>query len=116
MENAVSIGVVGGSPLLVLTAILFLPRAVWDSETGRYRGYFNRSVIQVMAAIAAFFGFVAIQMEKSGPDSAAYVLAQSFIALTLSRVYVELVHHHKYGIWLHKQYHKLTDHDDPAES
>ncbi len=114
MENAFSIGVVVGSPLGALVATTFLPKAVWDSKSGCYRGYFNKSVIRIMAVVVIFFGFVAIQMDKSGPDFATYLLAQSFIILGLSRIAVELYHHHKYGIWLHKQYHKLTDHDEPG--
>ncbi|MCY4017453.1 MAG: hypothetical protein OXE80_01430 [Gammaproteobacteria bacterium] len=114
MENAFSIGVVVGSPLLALVATTFLPKAVWNSNSGLYRGYVNKSVVSIMAVVVIFFGFVAIQTNRPGPDAVAYVLATMFLALGLSRLAVELYHHHKFGIWLHKQYHKLTDHDEPG--
>jgi len=113
MENAFSIGVVVGAPLMALVTTTFLPQAVWDSKSGRYRGYANKSVVTIMAVVVMFFGFVAIQKDKPGPDVAVYVMAQMFLALSLSRLAVELYHHNKYGIWLHKQYHKVTDHDEP---
>ena len=109
MDEAVSFGVMVGSPLLAVVATVFLPRAVWDSDTGRYRGYVNKRAALAMLVVVVFFAYVAIQMEKPGPDAMAYVLAQLFLALGLSRLYVELSHKKKHGVWLHRLYHKMTE-------
>ena len=109
MDEAVSFGVMVGSPLLAVVSTVYLPRAVWDSDTGCYRGYFNKRAARVMLVVVVFFAYVAIRMEKPGPDAIAYVLAQLFLALGLSRLYVELSHKKKYGEWLHRLYHKMTE-------
>ena len=116
MDSAETLGVVVGSILMALAAGFWLPKAAWDLETGRYRGYFNKNAILVSLLIVVFFGYVAFRMEKPGPEAGAYVLAQLFIVLALSRICVELSHKSKFGIWLHRRYHKMTDHEDPREA
>ena len=113
MENAETLGVVVGSTLMALASGFWLPKAAWDSETGRYVGYFNKNAMLISLLIVVFFGYVAFRMEKPGPDAFAFVLCQLFIVLALSRICVELTHKIKFGIWLHRRYHKMTDHDDP---
>ena len=59
MENAETLGVVVGPTLMALVSGFWLPKAAWDSETGRYRGYFNKNAILISLLIVVFFGYVA---------------------------------------------------------
>ena len=116
MEGVSSLGVVIGSPLMALIGTVFLPSAVWDSETGRYYGYFNKKALQILLFVTLLAGFITIQQGNPGPDVAADVGFYLFIAIVVSRLTVEFSHRHKHKVWLHHQYHKLTDHDDPREA
>ena len=112
MEEAFSMGVVLGSPVMALIATVFLPAAIWDSETGRYRGYFNKKAVGQLLFVVFFSGFLSIRQGESGPEVLSGVGLYLCLAIVVSRLCVELSHHHKYKVWLHRQYHKLTDHQD----
>ncbi len=116
MEGAFSVGVTLGSPIMALIATVFLPAAVWDSESGRYRGYFNKKAAGILLFVVFFSGFLAIQEGESGPEVLSSVGLYLSLAIVMSRVFVEYSHHYKYKVWLHRQYHKLTGHEDPREA
>lgn len=113
MEGAFSEGVVLGSPIMALIATVFLPAAVWDSESGRYQGYFNKRALGHLLFVVCLAVFLAIRRGESGPETVSTVGLYLSLAIILSRLCVELSHHHKYKVWLHRQYHKLTGHEDP---
>ncbi len=113
MEDAFSVSVTLGSPVLALITMLYLPEAIWDSETGRYRGYFNRKAVGILLFVLVFFGFLAAWEGRTGPEIVGSVGLRLFLVIISARLIVEYSHHYKYKIWLHRQYHKLTDHDDP---
>ena len=58
-------------------------------------------------------GVLGIRKGESGPEVLSTVGLYLSLAIIISRIAVEYSHHHKYQIWLHRQYHKLTDHDAP---
>ena len=116
MEEAFSEGVVLGSPIMALIATVFLPAAVWDSKTGCYRGYFNKQALCHLLFVVVFAGFLSIRQGESGPELLSSVGLYLSIAIIFSRLSVEFSHHHKYKVWLHRRYHKMTDHEDPREA
>ena len=116
MEGAFFDGVVLGSPVMALIATIFLPATVWDSETGCYRGYFNKQALGHLLFVVIFSSFLSIRQGESGPEILSSVGLYLSVAIIISRLSVEFAHHHKYKVWLHRQYHKLTDHDDPREA
>ncbi len=116
MEEAFTESVVLGSPMIAVIATVFLPAAVWDADSGRYRGYFNKRALGHLLFVVFFFAILSIREGKSGPEIVTTVGFFLFLAIIISRVGVELSHHHKHKVWLHRQYHKLTDHEDPREA
>ena len=116
MEEAVFREVAVGSTMIVLISVMMLPMAIWDSQTGRYYGYLNWKASGVLLFTAVFFGS---RTYSAGGDAwqifgeISFYLGQAVIG---SRIFVEFSHYHKYKVWLHRQYHKLTDHEDPREA
>lgn len=112
MEEAVFEQVAVGSTMIVLISVMMLPMAIWDSQTGRYYGYLNWKAAGVLLFTAVFFGFRAY---SAGEDAwlifgdICFYLSQAVIG---SRIFVEYSHHHMHKVWLHRQYHKLTGHQD----
>lgn len=102
-----------GSTMIVIISVFLLPISIWNSETGRYKGFFNLKAVGVMLFTAVYF---AVHSYKQGnpPDIVmADIFGYLFLAVSGARIMVEFTHHYKYKVWLHRQYHKLTDHDDP---
>ena len=116
MEQAFSMGVILGSPLMAIIATVSLPASTWDSGSGRYRGYFNKQALGNLLFVVFFYGFLAVQEGKTGPETLSDVGFYLSVAIIVSRLCVEFSHHHKHRAWLHRQYHKLTGHDDPRET
>ena len=102
--------------LIVMTSINFLPAVVWDMKTGRYSGYFGWKALSILLFIAVFSGFDSVQQGSEGPVIMTDISFHLFQVLVFSRLFVEFSHHHKYKVWLHRKYHKLTDHEDPREA
>jgi len=109
MEGSFFEGVALASSLVSAIAVVLLPAIIWDSETGRYRGYFNRKALGVLFAVAAFATIISFRQGNSSQVVFADVGFYLFIAIFISRVFVELSHHHKFGVWLHRCYHKMTE-------
>lgn len=105
-----------GSTMIVLISVLFLPITIWDSETGRYKGFFNLKAGGVMLFTAVFFAVHSYRQGYPPEIVMADMFAYLFMAVSGARLMVEFSHHHKYKVWLHRQYHKLTDHDDPRKT
>jgi len=101
---------------LVLIGCTYLPAAIWDSRAGRYKGFFNRNALAILILVVIMGGGLSISQGRPGPVVMADVGFYLFIAIFAARVLVEWSHHHKYKVWLHRQYHKLTDHEDPREA
>ena len=112
MEEAVFREVAVGSTMIVLISVMMLPMAIWDSQTGRYYGYLNWKATGVLLFTAVFFGSRAY---SAGDDAwqifgeISFYLGQAVIG---SRIMVEFSNHSMHNLWLHRQYHKLTDHED----
>ncbi len=102
--------------LIVMTSINFLPAVVWDMKTGCYSGYFGWKALSILLLIAVFSSFDSIRQGNGGPAVITDIGFHLFQVLVLSRVFVEFAHHHRHKVWLHRLYHKLTDHEDPREA
>ncbi len=101
---------------LAIISTVFLPAAIWDSLSGRYHGYFNRKTLSILIFVVIAGGGLSIGHGMPGPDVATNIGVYVTVVLFVSRLYVEFSHYHKYKVWLHRQYHKLTDHEDPREA
>jgi len=114
MEDAVLREVAAGSTLIAIISVFLLPISVWDSQTGRYHGYFNLKALGVLLFTAVFFGAQSYRQGNPPDIIMADIGSYLFLVISGSRIIVEKAHHHRYGVWLRKQYHKLTDHDEPG--
>ena len=101
--------------LLIIGALL-LPAAIWDSESGRYHGYFNRSALAILIFVVVAGIALSISHGMPGPDVATNIGVYLTVVVFASRLWVEWRHHRIHKVWLHRQYHKLTDHEDPREA
>lgn len=98
---------------LLLIGVIFLPKTIWDARTGRYRGYFNRPAIATLVFVAVAGGVLSYVHGMPGPDVATNMGVYVTIVLFVSRLCVEWRNFREHNIWLHRQYHKLTDQEDP---
>ena len=101
---------------MLLIVILFLPIAVWDSQTGRYHGYFNWKAAVVLLFTAVFYGYWAYHAGSDWIQIVTEIYSRLGQAVVGSRITVEFYHHSMHKVWLHRQYHKLTDHAGPREA
>ena len=101
---------------LAIIGIVFLPATIWDSESGRYHGYFNRKTLAILIFVVIAGGGLSIGHGMPGPDVARNIGVYVTVVLFASRLCVEWRHYRTHKVWLHRQYHKLTDHDDPREA
>ena len=101
---------------LAIISTMVLPAAIWDSQSGRYHGYYNRRALTIIIFVVIAGGSLSIGHGMSGPDVVNNIGVYLAIVIFVSRLYVEFSHYHKYKFWLHRQYHKLTDHEDPREA
>ncbi len=104
-----------GLLFMMAAATVFMPMAIWDRKTRRYVGFFNRSAggIILSVMLAAVVGGI-----TDGLDSSAILERINyyvFVVIVLSRVTVEFLHYEKTKVWLHRNYHKMTGHDDPRQ-
>ncbi len=112
MEETIFEQVAVGSMMIVLVSIMFLPMVIWDSQTGRYHGYLNWKSASVLLFTAIYFGYRA---HVAGHDSwqiSAETITYVGQAVIGSRIFVELSNYSMHKVWLHRQYHKLTGHED----
>jgi len=100
--------------MIAIISVFLLPISVWDSQTGRYRGYLNLKALGVLLFTGVFFGAQSYRLDNPPNVIMTDVGCYLFMVISGSRIFVEYSHHHRFGIWLHKQYHKLTDHDEPG--
>ncbi len=113
MKETVFQEVAAGSTMIVIISLFLLPISVWNPQTGRYYGYLNLKASCVMLFTGVFFGAQSYRLGNPPDVIMADIGAYLFLAISGSRIFVEHAHHHRYGIWLRKRYHKLTDHDEP---
>ena len=112
MEAAVFEQVAVGSTMIAWISVFLLPMAVWDSQTGRYYGYFNWKAAAVLLFTAVFFGFLGYRAGHDAWQIFGDICFNLHLAVIGSRIFVELSNHHMHKVWLHRQYHKLTGHQD----
>ncbi len=98
---------------LLVIGVIYLPAAIWDARTGRYRGYFNRPAIATLILVGIAGGVLSYIYGMPGPDVSVNMGVYVTVVLFVSRLCVEWRHYREHKVWLHRQYHKLTDHDDP---
>lgn len=101
---------------LLAIGVIVLPAVVWDAKTGRYRGYFNRQAIAILIAVWVCGGVLSYLHGMSGPDTSQNMGVYLTVVLLVSRLCVEWRHYRAHKVWLHRQYHKLTDHEDPRKA
>ena len=116
LEGLSTEGVVAGSTMIVFVSVFLLPIAVWDSKSGRYRGYLDVRALGVLLFSAVYFGILSYRQGNPSDIIMADIGCYLFLAIAGSRVMVESAHRQKFGVKLRHQYHKLTDHDDGAEN
>lgn len=97
---------------IVLVSVMILPIAIWDSQTGRYRGYLNWRAAVVLLFTAAYFG----SLSYADGDNAWEIFSEICVnlgqAVIGSRIFIELSNQSMNKIWLSRRYHKLTGHED----
>ena len=104
-----------GVMMIVLISVMLLPIAIWDSQTGRYRGFLNWRAAGVLLFTAAYFGFLSY---TDGDDAwtifsrICFYVGQAVIG---ARIFVEFANHSMHKVWLHRRYHRLTGHEDSRE-
>ncbi len=100
---------------LLAIGVIVLPAVVWDAKTGRYRGYINRQAIAILIAVWVGGGVLSYLHGMPGRDVSQNMGVYLTIVLFVSRLCVEWRHYRAHKVWLHRRYHKLTDHEDPRE-
>lgn len=98
---------------LAVISTMVLPAAIWDSNSGRYRGYFNKRTLVILTCVAIVGGGLSIGYGLPGPHVANNIGVYLAVVLFVSRLWVEWRHYREHKVWLHRQYHKLTDHESP---
>ena len=116
MEEAVVREVAAGSTLIAFISVFLMPISIWDSQTGRYYGFFNWKALGVLLFTGVYFGAQSYRLGNPPDIIMADIGAYLFLVISGARIFVEGAHHDRFGVWLRKQYHKLTDHDDPAKN
>ncbi len=115
MEDAFTDKIVLGVPFMVFMTTFFVPRAVWNVDTGRYTGYFTRKVAALLLAVIGFNVFLGTQGDMGASNIASRAVLDLLLILIGSRIMVEVYHQDRFGVWLHRRYHLLTGHDDPRQ-
>ena len=98
--------------MIVLISVMILPIAIWDSQTGRYRGFLNWRGTGVLLFTAAYFGFLSYSNGHDAWKILSDICVNLGQAVIGARIFVEFANHSMHKVWLHRRYHRLTGHEE----
>ncbi|MYA37348.1 MAG: hypothetical protein F4X05_12685 [Rhodothermaceae bacterium] len=112
MEEEIIRQVAPSVTMIVLISVMILPIAIWDSQTGRYRGYLNWRAAGVLLFTAAYFGNLSYTDGDNAWEIFSAICVNLGQAVIGSRIFIEFSNQSMHKIWLRRRYHKLTGHED----
>ena len=86
--------------VFILFSIAFMGLKIWDHEKDRYRGFSRPDVYGYVLVIMLFGGVFAWLKGETWAEILVTLSIGGLIVLLVPRVYAEIMHKRRFGVWI----------------